>query len=58
MSEHQFMVAMLAFVATESLVAIVVLVWFGYRVYRGIERIEGLTAATYLDARKALSQSR
>jgi hypothetical protein len=58
MTEHEFLAAMLAFVAAESSVAIVVLVWFAYRVYRGIERIEGLTAATYLEARKALGQSK
>jgi len=58
MSEHEFLAAMLAFVTAESLVAIVVLVWFGYRVYRGIERIEGLTAAVFLQAREVLSQSR
>lgn len=54
MTEHWFMAIMLGVVGLEGLVAIYV----AYRVYRISERIEGLTAATYLEARKALSQPR
>jgi hypothetical protein len=54
MTEHGFMVAMLALGLLETLVAI----YLAYRVYRSAEQIEGLTAATYLEARKALERLR
>jgi ABC-type spermidine/putrescine transport system permease subunit II len=54
MTEHWFMTAMLAFVVLQ--VAFVAVL--AYKVFRRSERIEALTAATYLEARKALSQSR
>jgi hypothetical protein len=53
-SEHWFLAAMLGVVGLEGLTAI----FLAYRAYRISERIEGLTAATYHEARKALSQSR
>jgi len=52
MTEHWFLAAVLALVSVETLVAI----YFVYRIHRESERIEGLTAAVYLEARKILSQ--
>lgn len=54
MTEHFFMIAMLAVVGLEGLISI----YLVYRVFRKSERIEGLTAAVYLEARKALTQPR
>jgi len=54
MTEHWFMTVMLAFVVLQ--VAFVAIL--AYKALRRSERIEALTAATYLEARKALSQSR
>ena len=54
MTEHWFMVAMLALVAAMDVVALYIL----YLVLRKSERIEGVTAAVYLEARKILSQHR
>ncbi|MBI4587986.1 MAG: hypothetical protein HY725_04050 [Candidatus Rokubacteria bacterium] len=54
MIEHWFLAAMLAIVAVQGVIAL----YIGYRVYRKSERIEGLTAAVYLEARKILTQSR
>jgi hypothetical protein len=45
MSEHQFMIGV--FLGT-----------LVYRTFRKSERIEGITAATYLEARKLLEQRR
>jgi hypothetical protein len=53
MIEHWFLAAMLAVVGLET----VVVCFMAYKVRRS-EQIEALTAATYLEARKALSQSR
>lgn len=52
MTEHWFLAAMLGVVGLETLAAI----YLAYRVYRMSERIEGLTAAVYLEARKILTQ--
>lgn len=52
-TEHWFMIAMLAVVGLEGLASI----YLVYLVFRKSERIEGLTAAVYLEARKALTQS-
>jgi hypothetical protein len=52
--EHWFLAVMLAVVGLEGLIAIYV----AYLVYRKSERIEGVTAAVYLEARKILSQLR
>lgn len=49
---------MLAVVGLEGVVAIVVALYIGYRVYKKSEQIEGVTAAIYLEARKILSQIR
>lgn len=54
MTEHWFLALMLALVALECLAAL----YLVYRVHRRSERIEGLTAAVYLEARKILEQSR
>jgi hypothetical protein len=48
------MVVMLALVAAMDVVALYIL----YLVFRKSERIEGVTAAVYLEARKILSQHR
>lgn len=58
MTEHEFLATMLAVVAFEALAEVVVLGYLAYRVFRGVERIEGLTAATFLEVRRILSQSR
>lgn len=58
MTEHGFLAAMLAVVGLEGVVAIVVALYIGYRVYKKSEQIEGVTAAIYLEARKILSQTR
>jgi hypothetical protein len=53
-SEHAFLAAMLAVVGLE-------VAWVGYmayRVHRTSERLEGLSAAVYLEVRKVLGQSR
>jgi hypothetical protein len=53
-TEHWFLAAMLAVVGLETLVAF----YLAYRAFRISERSERLTAATYLEARKILSQLR
>jgi len=58
MSEHAFLATILAVVVSEVLVLGLVLGGLLYRVYRLSERSEALTAATYLEVRKALSQQR
>jgi hypothetical protein len=54
MIEHWFLAAMLAVAGLEAGVCC----FMAYKVLRGSEQIEALTAATYLEARKALGQSR
>ena len=54
MVEHGFLAAMLALVGLE----VVVLGYFAYRISRALERVEGVGAATYLEVRKVLGQSR
>ena len=54
MTEHWFMTLMLAVVGLEGAVCC----FMAYKALRRSEQIEALTAATYLEARKALSQSR
>ncbi|MBI2205349.1 MAG: hypothetical protein HYU41_15985 [Candidatus Rokubacteria bacterium] len=58
MTEHEFLAAMLGLVAFEVLVGIIVSGYFAYRIHRSSQQIEGLTAATFLEARRALSQPR
>lgn len=53
-TEHAFMSALLFL----EFIGIVFMGYLVYRVHRSAERIEGLTAATYLEARKALTQQR
>jgi len=50
MSEHTLIAAMLVFVGLLAAGGLGLV----YRVYRTAERIEGITAATYLEARKIL----
>jgi hypothetical protein len=54
MTEHGFLAVMLAIVGLE----VVVLGYFAYRMSRVLDRVEGITAATYLEVRKTLGQSR
>ena len=54
MSEHVILAGMLVFVVIQvSFVG-----YLAYRAHRSSQQIEGLTAATYLEARRALSQYR
>jgi len=54
MIEHGFLAAMLVLVGLE----VVVLGYFAYRISRVLERVDGVGAATYLEVRKVLGQSR
>ncbi|MGH7331759.1 MAG: hypothetical protein ACREKS_03230 [Candidatus Rokuibacteriota bacterium] len=54
MTDHAFLAAMLALVGLQVLV----LGYFTYRIWRTIERMEGVSAATLLEVRKVLGQSR
>lgn len=54
MTEHWYLMTMLAVVALETAFVGVLT----YKALRMSQRIEALTAATYLEARKALGQSR
>lgn len=56
-SEHAFLAAMLALVGLETAVS-VFFAYRGLRLLNRLERIEGVTAAVYLEARKVLPQSR
>lgn len=58
MTEHTFLALLLAVSILEAATAIVVAVYYGYRIHKSAERTEGLTAATYLEAKKALTQAR
>ncbi len=58
MIEHAFMLAMLAFVALLVVVQSAVLGYLTYRVWRGGQQTEAMIAATYLEVRRALSQTR
>jgi len=54
MIEDGFLAAMLVLVGLE----VVVLGYFAYRISRVLERVDGVGAATYLEVRKVLGQSR
>ncbi len=54
MTEHWFLAAMLALVGFE----VVVLGYITYRIFRILERVEGVGAATFLEVRKVLNQPR
>ena len=54
MSEHGFLAAMLALVGLE----VVVLGYITYRIFRILERVEWIGAATFLEVRKVLNQPR
>jgi len=58
MTEHGFLATMLAVVIFEALAGNLALGYLVYRVYRMSERTEGLIAATYLEAKRALEQHR
>jgi hypothetical protein len=51
-TEHAFMSALLAVSVLET----AFVGYLAYKAYRSGQQIEGLTAATYLEARKALTQ--
>ena len=57
MSEHGFLLAMLVFVAMQTGISLIVLAVMLYRSAR-LERIEGISAATFLEVRKVLAQAR
>ena len=54
MSEHTLLAAMLVFVALLTVVGL----YMGYLVHQTSQRLEGITAATFLEVRKVLSQHR
>jgi hypothetical protein len=54
MSEHSFLMWGLVALCLE----VVAVGFMAYRTWRSSERLEGLIAATYLEARKALTQQR
>ena len=58
MTEHGFLAAMLALVGFEVVALGVVLGYITYRIFRILERVEGVGAATFLEVRKILSQPR
>lgn len=58
MTDHAFLAAMLTLVGFQVLVQGLVLGYFTYRIWRTIERMEGVGAATFLEVRKILGQSR
>jgi len=58
MTEHWFLAAMLALVGLEVVVLGLVLGYFTYQMWRVLERVEGIGAATYLEIRKVLGQPR
>ena len=58
MTEHGFLAVMLAVVVLEVVLGGLVLAYFTYRILRVLERVEGVGAATFLEVRKVLGQSR
>ena len=54
MTEHAFLAAVLAFVVVQ----VTFVGYLVYRVVRKSDHLEGMIAATYLQARKFLEQSR
>jgi len=58
MTEHGFLALMLAIVASEVVVLGLGLGYFTYRIHQILERAEGVGAATFLEVRKILGQSR
>jgi hypothetical protein len=58
MTEHGFLAVMLAVVVAQVAGLGLVLGYFTYRIHQILERMEGVGAATFLEVRKILSQSR
>ena len=54
MTEHVILGAMLVF----CMIQVAFVGYLAYRAHRSSQQIEGLTAATFLEVRKVLSQSR
>jgi hypothetical protein len=57
-TEHTFLAALLAVIGVVVGLEGVIALYIGYLVYRKSERIEDVTAAIYLEARKTLTQLR
>ena len=55
---HRTRLALSAFGIAVGVVGMLCLAFLGYRIYRLSERAEALTAATYLEAKRALEQHR
>jgi len=58
MSEHSLLMWGLVALGLEVLGVAFIAAYFGYRSKRSSEHLDGLIAATYLEARKALTQQR
>jgi hypothetical protein len=58
MTEHGFLGTLLAVAIVVAVAGNLALGYLVYRVYRMSERTEGLIAATYLEAKRALEQHR
>jgi hypothetical protein len=58
MTEHGFLAVMLALVGFEVVVLGLVLGYFTDRISRILDRVEGIGAATFLEVRRVLGQSR
>ena len=58
MTEHGFLAVMLALVGFQVVVLGLVLGYFTYRISRILDRVEGTGAATFLEVRRVLGQSR
>ena len=58
MTEHGFLASMLAVVGFEVVVLGLVLGYLTYRISRILDRVEGVTAATFLEVQKVLGQTR
>jgi hypothetical protein len=58
MSDHGFLAAMLAVVGFEVALLGLVLGYLTYRISRVLERVEGGGAATFLEVRRVLGQTR
>lgn len=58
MTEHGFLAVMLVVAIVVAAAGVVIPGYLAYRVYRKSDQLEGLIAATYLEARRALEQHR
>ena len=58
MSEHTLMAWALVGIGLEVLGVALIAAYYGYKTWKTSERLEGLIAAIYLEAKRALSQPR